>query len=101
MNIQQLLQKNPEGMAIVSLADLREFAIGIIEEVLTKCKEQEQPKAEDIYYTSEETAKMLHVSKSTLWRWQQCGYLLPVKIGSLNHYSKADIDAIFNKTKSV
>lgn len=98
MNIQQLLNSNPEGLAIVSLSDLREFA----KFLLDNNKQSEQMpqldvQSEDISYSTEHVVRLLKVDKSTLWRWQKSGYLLPFKIGNKNFYSKTDIDAILHK----
>lgn len=98
MNIQELLNRNPEGLAIVSLSDLRDFAEQLIDNIK---KSEEKPQlempAEDISYSTEQVVRMLNVDKSTLWRWQKAGYLLPYKIGNKNYYSKADVDSILHK----
>lgn len=39
-----------------------------------------------------EAARMLNVTTSTLWRWANDGYLVPVKIGSKVLYRATDID---------
>lgn len=43
------------------------------------------------YKTPNETAKMLDVDKSTLWRWAKQGYLVPVKWGNKSRYKLSDI----------
>lgn len=98
MKILQLLNSNPDGLAIVSLSDLKEFAKFLLDNI----KQSEQmPKlevqSEDISYSTEQVVQLLGVDKSTLWRWQKSGYLLPFKIGNKNYYSKTDIDAILHK----
>ena len=46
---------------------------------------------EEKYLTAEETAQMLGVDKSTLWRWNKCNYLTNVKIGSKVRYRESDV----------
>ena len=35
-----------------------------------------------------------NVSHTTLWKWQKCGYLVPVKVGKKVYYKKADIEKL-------
>ena len=46
---------------------------------------------EERYLTAEETAQMLGVDKSTLWRWNKCGYLTNIKVGSKVRYRESDV----------
>ncbi len=46
---------------------------------------------EEVYKTPDETAAMLNVDKSTLWRWAKQGYLVPVKWGRKSRYKLSDI----------
>jgi hypothetical protein len=41
--------------------------------------------------TSDETAKMLHKNRTSLWRWAKSGYLVPVSVGGSKMYRKSDI----------
>ncbi|MBQ1754319.1 MAG: helix-turn-helix domain-containing protein [Bacteroidales bacterium] len=36
----------------------------------------------------------LGVSRSTLWRWSQIGYLTPVKVGVSVRYKADEVDAL-------
>lgn len=99
MKIQELINRNPEGLAIVSLSDLREFAEQLIDNVKQSVvmPQLAVQAEEDISYSTEQVVQILNVDKSTLWRWKNMGYLLPYKIGNKNFYSKADVDAILHK----
>lgn len=54
------------------------------ESLNAQCKEKK-------YLTAEEIAQMLGVDKSTLWRWDKCGYLPKVKVGSKVRYRESDV----------
>ncbi|MDU7622294.1 MAG: helix-turn-helix domain-containing protein [Bacteroides stercoris] len=54
-------------------------------------KEESFPILQEEYKTPNETAKMLDVDKSTLWRWAKQGYLVPVKWGNKSRYKLSDI----------
>lgn len=70
----------------------------IKEVVLTTIEEHQQAQqtetVEDAEVTPEEASKQLHVSKVTLWRWDNCGYLKPVRIGRKTYYRQSELDAI-------
>ena len=47
--------------------------------------------------TPEQTSEQLQVSNSTLWRWQQRGYLSPIYIGGKKRYRQSDINRIIDE----
>lgn len=99
MNIQEIL-KNTDGVNVtlsVTPADLKEFALAVIEEFRAsearlECKKEEKI---DTLMTQTQVAEYLGVSKPTLWRWKKEKYLVPTSyIGSRPMYSKVTLDEI-------
>lgn len=93
MNIQELL-KAADGANItlsVTPADLKEFALTIIEE--TKKMTTEDNVSED-YITLDEVMKIFRVSRNTLWRWNRDKYLCNIKFGNKILYKKSDINKL-------
>lgn len=74
--------------AILSLADLKEFALTIIAEAKAAAKEE---KEDEEYLTPQQTAEMLGVTTNSLWRWNRDGYLKNVKVGRKPFYKKSDV----------
>ncbi len=77
----------------VSLEDLKKFA----QEILIGAKsiamiEAEAAASGDQLLTVEEAARMLAVSKMTLYRWDKSGILKKVEIGGKRRYRKSDIE---------
>lgn len=71
----------------------------IKEVVLTTIEEHQQAQQqtetqEDADVTPKEAARQLGVSITTLWRWNNNGYLTPVRIGRKTCYRQSDINAI-------
>lgn len=71
----------------------------IKEVVLTTIEEHQQAQQqtetqEDADVTPKEAARQLGVSITTLWRWNNNGYLIPVRIGRKTCYRQSDINAI-------
>ena len=48
----------------------------------------------ETYPSPDQTAKILDVDKSTLWRWRKQGYLVPVEVGGKRRYRMSDIKKI-------
>lgn len=92
MNIQDILSDGSNNISItVGISDLKEFGLSLIEE--GRAKERAEM-VQETYLTPDEVAKMLGVSKSTLWRWNKNGYLKHTKCGRRPFYKKSDIDKI-------
>ena len=92
MNIKELLSSEAQISIVVTPADLKEFAICIVNETLAIKTEQKHD--EEVYLSPTETAMKLGVSKNTLWRWAKAGYLVPVKIGRKSMYKISNINKI-------
>ena len=81
MNIKELLSTNANVQVVLNVADLKEFAMELIEEA----KNIEEVKPEPMF-TPKEFAERHGVDKSTLWRWCKCGVLTPLHIGGKTFY---------------
>lgn len=74
---------------VVSVTDLKEFALSLIDEAKNIV-----PEKEDKELTAMETAKILGVSTNTLWRWERDGYLIPKRVGKRPVYFQSQIDSL-------
>ena len=75
--------------------DLKEFA----NQILLGAKsiamlEAEAAATSDQLLTIDEAAKLLSVSKMTLYRWDKNGYLKKMEIGGKRRYRKSDIELL-------
>lgn len=92
MNIKELMNSGAQVNVTVSLMDLKEFALELIEEGK---RMGTSTKKEDVKLSAEEASKRLHVTKNTLWRWEKNGYLVPAgRIGNRPVYLQSQIDAM-------
>ena len=89
MNIKELLDSNPNGIAIVSLQDLKEFLREIVKEV-----DNENRVEKEEYYSSDQVMRRLKIAEATLYRWTREKYLSAVKIGHRNLYRQSDVEAL-------
>lgn len=92
MNITELFKAETNITVAVSLSDLREFSLYLIEE--GKRLAAQQPK-EDKELTAREAAKQLGISVNSLWRWERNGYLKPhTRIGKRPMYLQSQLDEL-------
>ena len=78
----------------ISAKELRMFLQEIVRQEIDKEKEVEAQRY-DVTMTQKEVCDYLGVSKSTLWRWEKIGYLIPsTRMGSRPMYRKLDIEKI-------
>ena len=89
MNIKELLDSNPNGIAIVSLQDLKEFLREIVKEV-----DDENRVEKEEYYSSAQVMRRLKIAEATLYRWTREKYLPAVKVGHRNFYRQSDVEAL-------
>ena len=100
VTILELASQCPDLTISVKASDLLEAGRKIKEELLEELKAY-RPEAsvpdDEVLLSREETMEKFKVSSATIWRWSKKGYLLPIKVGSLNRYRLSDIKALLVK----
>ena len=96
MTIEEILESGADITLTIKSSDLKEFADCLVNMTAGTIKESFIKQDED-YLTVHEASQLLHVDKSTLWRWAKNGYLSPVEIGGRRLYRKSDVDMLLNK----
>ena len=91
MNINELINTDANISVVVSVADLKVFALCVVTEAMAA---KEAEKKEEKYLTPDVVADMVGVSKNTLWRWEKEKYLIPFKIGRKSRYKLSDVKSI-------
>ena len=84
MNIKNLIQDRTT-MLVVSPADLKDFALAIVEEL------RKTPEVNEPLFSPREFAERHCVNVSTLWRWRKTGVLTGTKIGGKLWYRDSDL----------
>lgn len=83
---------------IVGAQELKNFAFTILAEYQ---RQDEQRRAEtnvpETYLTTNQVCKMLGVNRSTLWRWEKSGYLVPQYAGNRCRYAKSVVTKILEE----
>lgn len=92
MNIQELIKNGGNAVVMVTTADLKEFALSVVEALRT---EETSRKEGEKTINQKEAAKYLGKSVGTLIRWGKTGYLTPCAyVGASPMYSMNDLKKI-------
>lgn len=97
MNIQEIMQSGSNVSFNVNAHELRAFADYLIRSTKEEFEDINAAKSVEEYITPNDVCKKLRVTRPTLWRWANNGYLVPVEIGGKRLYKKSEIDIILQK----
>ena len=70
--------------------DLEEAIRRVVSELIVKHEEEKK----DVRITREAAKKRLQVGDTTLWRWDQTGYLKAIRVGRSVYYLESDVKRI-------
>ena len=100
VNIIELATQCPDITISIKASDLltagRTLKDEILEELRANQEDRPAPAAEQLL-SREEPMEKFKISSATIWRWKKCGYLVPVKVGSMDRYRLSDINALLAK----
>jgi predicted DNA-binding transcriptional regulator AlpA len=96
MNLSEIFKSGTNLTLAISIEDLRTWHNEVIEGAKKELEDLIIAEKNEIFLSADQTAEMLSVNKSTLWRWEKAGYLVPAKIGGKNRYPKSKIIELLN-----
>ena len=86
------MEKYNQIQYVIGKDDLREILNEIIDERIDfVIKKWEEANNIEGLLTTEKAMELLSISKSTIWRWKQRGYLVPIRVGGNDRYRIQDI----------
>ena len=98
-NLIELAKEMPNLTISVSLADLQAFHREVIADTKRELEDVVISDKAETYPSPKQVCEILGVDNSTLWRWKQKGYLVPIEIGQKRRYRMSDIKKILNGGK--
>jgi len=101
MNLKEILKESGNVTIAVSLTDLEQFAVDLIEATKRDLEEVVISNKTETYPTPKQVCEILSVDASTLWRWNKRGYLCPAMVGGKRRYKMSDVKAILNGGRKV
>ena len=99
LTLDSLVEMGTRVKLEISPADLKMFAESVAQRMLVAYDDgqiEQATRREDVetYYNTKQVRELFHVCDTTLNLWAKRGYLVPVKFGNKNMYTKTDIDRI-------
>ena len=89
------MEKYNQIQYVIGKDDLREILNEIIDERIDfVIKKWEEANNIEGLLTTEKAMELLSIGKSTIWRWKQRGYLVPIRVGGNDRYRIQDIKKI-------
>ncbi|MDR0940120.1 MAG: helix-turn-helix domain-containing protein [Mediterranea sp.] len=94
MSIKDIID-SPKMAITVTTSDLKEMVRYFLDEA-HKQFEQELLSAQkgEVYLITKEVVATLKVDRTTLWRWANTGYLVPIELGGKRRYRSSDIEKL-------
>ena len=95
VNIIELATQCPDITISIKASDLLTVGRTLKDEILEELRANQEDRpsaASEQLLSREETMEKFRISSATIWRWKKCGYLVPVKVGSMDRYRLSDIN---------
>ena len=96
MNLNNLFESGNNITIAVSLTDLKQFAVDLIESTKKELEDVVIADKAETYPSPKRVCEILDVDASTLWRWNKRGYLCPAEVGGKRRYRMSEVNAILN-----
>lgn len=99
ITIENLVDMGANVKMEITPIDLKMFAESVAQRMLMAYDESERDQTsrcenDETYYNTKQVREMFNVCDTTLNLWAKRGYLVPVKFGNKNMYTRTDIDRI-------
>ena len=96
INLVEIAKEHPGMIVSISVGDLMRANQELIDNTKRDMEKQLEEANHETYLNVAKVTEMLGVDRSTLWRWAQSQYLVPIKIGGKIRYKMSDINKIIN-----
>ena len=97
MGLIEVARQCPDLTVSIRLGDLIEANQSLVEEALMRLEKSVAESRTEIYLSRTKVMEMLEVASATLWRWEKCGYLVPLSVGGKKRYRLSDIQRLLNR----
>lgn len=96
MNIQEILKSGANITVSVGIEELREFHREVIEDTRKELELIVLSDKMETYPTPRQVSEMLNVDLTTLWRWNNKGYLKTIEFGGGRRYRMSEVKKLMN-----
>ena len=99
MNVVDILRSDSNITLAISANDSRKWHKEVIEHTKKELEESVVDLKTETYLTAKQVCAKLNVVESTLWRWANRRYLVPLKVGGDRRYRLSDVESILGESK--
>lgn len=97
-DLMTLAKSHPDTTVTVKLKDLMRFHEDITADLEKRLLNKlVEIRKDDRYLSINQVCEIFSIDRSTLWKWQQKGLLVPFKAGTICRYKLSEIRARINK----
>ena len=97
-DLMTLAKSHPDTTVTVKLKDLMRFHEDITADLEKRLLNKlVEIRKDDRYLSINQVCEIFSIDRSTLWKWQQKGLLVPFKAGTIWRYKLSEIRAMVNK----
>lgn len=96
LDISSMMEGGANITVAITLEDLRQFHREVIANTKRELEAEIAEDKGERYLSIKQTCEMLGVDPSTLWRWRNRNYLVPVEIGGKRRYRLSEIRRMLN-----
>lgn len=100
-NLIALAEQFPNLQVTISLSDLITANRQLVEMTRAELEKQITDANTETYPSVDKVCEILGVVKSTLWRWEKKGVLVPIKVGGKNRYKMSDVRQLLGIKKTI
>lgn len=97
MDLIEVARQCPDLTVSIRLGDLIAANQSLVEEALMRLEKSVAESRREIYLSRTKVMEILEVASATLWRWEKCGYLVPLSVGGKKRYRLSDIQRLLNR----
>ena len=96
MLINNLIKEGNTNIALVSINDLKEFALDIIQQTKRELEDLVIAQQSEKYISRKRACEILDINECTIWRWKKKNYLQPIRVGGEDRYAMSEINKLLN-----
>lgn len=89
-----IAKEAPGTIISIKAGDLVDANVRLIADAKRELEKEIADRDTVSFLTREMVMKQLNVAPSTLWRWKNNGYLVPINVGGQYRYKSSDINEI-------
>lgn len=97
MNLYDLLQDNKNLNITISAEQLIEVVDYCIVQTKQQLEDAIASEKQESYLGAQQVCDMLGMNMTTLWRWENKGYLVPAKVGGKRRFKYSEVKNILER----